>query len=184
MRRRVAEDEAALGLAGRRAENLDFFDSQYRDGEPGDVAGAVRDRLADDALVLAPAAIGGHSDHKRVRDAGLALAAEGREVVFYADLPYATAFGWPSWLTRDDGDPFLDVDAYCAESVPPGYEPTPVELSEELQRSKVQAMQAYRSQFPALEAGVQRRLTHPALIRFEMVWVRPGGGYTAPTAGL
>jgi hypothetical protein len=45
-------------------------------------------------------------------------------------------------------------------------------------------MRAYRSQFAALETGVMRRLTHPVLLRFELVWTRPGARYTAPTAGL
>src|SRR6266536_2822641 len=66
----------------------------------------------------APAAIGGHSDHELVRDVGLALAAEGRDVSFYGDLPYSTAFGWPAWVTGNEGDPFLDVDAYWALHVP------------------------------------------------------------------
>ena len=171
MRLRLEEDAAALALAGRRADNLGFVDSQYRDGPPpGDILDAVRERLPPGADVLAPASIGGHSDHELVRDVGLALAGEGRNVSLYAELPYATAFGWPAWVTGDDPDPLLDVDAYWACHVPDGYEPRVVELSPEQQETKVGAMRAYRSQFPALEAGVQRRLTHPQLLRFEVVW--------------
>src|SRR6266540_1593147 len=188
MRLRLEEDEAALALAGRRPENLGFVDSHYRDEPPSDILEAVLGRLSDGGAVIAPAAIGGHSDHELVRDVGLALAAEGRDVSFYGDLPYSTAFGWPAWVTGNEGDPFLDVDAYWALHVPDGYEPRPVELSEELQRTKLAAMRMYRSQFAAVEAGPQRRLTHPQLIRFEIFWKpHPTGespSYTSPTAGL
>src|SRR6266542_4862128 len=178
MRLRLEEDEAALALAGRRPENLGFMDSHYRDEPPRGILEAVRERLSDGGAVIAPAAIGGHSDHELVRDVGLALAAEGRDVSFYGDLPYSTAFGWPAWVTGNEGDPFLDVDAYWALHVPDGYEPQPVALSEELQRT----------QLAAVGAGPQRRLTHPQLIRFEILWTpHPTGeapSYTSPTAGL
>jgi LmbE family N-acetylglucosaminyl deacetylase len=173
MRLRLEEDAAALALAGRRAENLGFVDSQYRDGPPADgILDAVHERLPAGAEVLAPASIGGHSDHEHVRDVGLGLAADGRAVSFYADLPYATDFGWPAWVTGGEPEPFLDVDAYWALHVPAGYEPRIVELSEHEQRAKLEAMRAYRSQFPAVEAGIKRRLTHPELIRFEVLWER------------
>jgi hypothetical protein len=35
------------------------------------------------------------------------------------------------------------------------------------------AMKTYRTQFAALEAGGQRRLTHPAFVRHEVVWIQP-----------
>jgi hypothetical protein len=34
-------------------------------------------------------------------------------------------------------------------------------------------MKNYRTQFAALEAGGQRRLTHPAFVRHEVVWIQP-----------
>ena len=34
-------------------------------------------------------------------------------------------------------------------------------------------MKSYRTQFAALEADGQRRLTHPDLVRREVVWIRP-----------
>ena len=92
MRLRLEEDAAALAIAGRRAENLGFVDSQYHDSAP-----TGRERLPTGAEVIAPASIGGHSDHELVRDVGLALTSEGRRVSLYADLPYATEFGWPVW---------------------------------------------------------------------------------------
>jgi LmbE family N-acetylglucosaminyl deacetylase len=184
MQQRLAEDEAALARVGCRAENLDFLESQYRDDVVPQVFDAIGARLPNDARMLAPAGIGGHSDHELVRDAALALAEEGRDVTLYADLPYATEFGWPAWMMGAAPDPFRNVDAFWARFVPEGYEPRPVELDEELRRTKVAAMRAYRTQFAALEADSLRRLTHPDVVRFELVWTRADGSYTGPTAGL
>jgi LmbE family N-acetylglucosaminyl deacetylase len=174
VRARLEEDEAALALAGRRAEHLGLLDGQYRDGPPDGLLAALREHVAADAKVLAPASIGGHRDHVLVRDAALELAGEGREVTFYGDLPYSTEFGWPAWMTGADPDPFRNVDAYWARFVPDGYAPRPVELSAEQQRTKIEAMRAYRSQFAMLEAQGTRRLTHPEVVRFELLWVKPG----------
>jgi LmbE family N-acetylglucosaminyl deacetylase len=173
MRARLEEDEAALALAGRRAEQLDFMDDQYRDAPPEDLLAAVRARVPHDAEVYAPAAIGGHPDHELVRDVGIALAATGTTVAFYADLPYATEFGWPSWMTGETPDPFRNVDAYWGRSVPEGYDPQPIELSEKEREAKIKAMRCYRTQFSMLEGGGQRKLTHPELVRFELVWTKP-----------
>jgi len=173
MSARLKEDEAALSLAGRRAEHLGFMDNQYRHTPPEDLLAAVQPRIPHDAEVLAPAGIGGHPDHELVRDAGLALAATGTTVTFYADLPYATEFGWPCWMTGETPDPFRNVDAYWARFVPEGYEPQPIELSEKERAAKINAMRAYRTQFSMLEGGGQRKLTHPDLVRFELVWIKP-----------
>jgi LmbE family N-acetylglucosaminyl deacetylase len=173
MRARLEEDKAALARAGRRAEHLDFMDDQYRDAPPEGLLAAVRRRVPDDAEVLAPAAIGGHPDHELVRDVGLALAATGAAVTFYADLPYATEFGWPCWMTGDTPDPFRNIDAYWARFVPEGYDPQPIELSETEREAKINAMRSYRTQFSMLEGGGQRKLTHPDLVRYELVWTKP-----------
>ena len=167
MAERLAEDERALSLAGCRAENLGLLDSQYRDG-PADVVLGV----PDGAAVLAPAGIGGHSDHEAVRDAALGL---GGETALYAELPYATEFGWPAWLTGDEPDPFRDVDAYWSQFVPDGFDARPVELDEGQQRRKIEAMRAYRTQFSMLEGGPLRRLTHAELVRFEVLFERSNG---------
>jgi len=172
MHARLAEDEEALALAGRRADSLVFLDAQYREAAPTGIVEAVNERLRDDAAVFAPAGIGGHPDHELIRDVGLALAADGRRVSLYGDIPYATEFGWPPWMTGDDPEPLREVDAYWARFVPEGYAPFPVELDDTQQRRKVAAMRTYRTQFPILEAGPLRRLTHPTLVPFELIWVR------------
>jgi hypothetical protein len=43
-------------------------------------------------------------------------------------------------------------------------------LSEEQRTAKLEAMRAYATQFPALDGGPQRRLSHPDLLAYELVW--------------
>jgi LmbE family N-acetylglucosaminyl deacetylase len=161
MAERLEEDRRALSLTGCRGEYLGYLDSQYRNG-PADLTLSV----PSSAAVFAPAGIGGHSDHEAVRDAALGLAAE---VTLYADLPYATEFGLPG------SDPLRDIDFYWSRFVPKGFEPRTVELDQAQQASKIEAMRAYRTQFAILEGGPLRRLTHPDLIRFEVLFERVSG---------
>jgi hypothetical protein len=177
MRDRLEEDGRALALAGRSATGLDFLDAQYRDGplDTEALEAALAHAAGDDELVAA-AGIGEHSDHVAVRDAALALGARGAAVSFYAELPYATEFGWPAWVDASEPDTFVDPDAYWSDAWAPlfdaRYAPIPIELDEEAQRSKIQAMREYRTQFPALEGGDRRRLTHPTLVRYEVLFVQ------------
>ena len=48
VRMRIEEDRQALALAGRRAVNLPFLDSQYREGDqtPEEIVEALRGRIA------------------------------------------------------------------------------------------------------------------------------------------
>jgi len=48
-----------------------------------------------------------------------------------------------------------------------------VTLDDPTQQRKIEAIKTCRTQFSALEAGAQRRLTHPDLVRHEVVWIRP-----------
>jgi LmbE family N-acetylglucosaminyl deacetylase len=177
--KRIEEDRAALALAGREPTNLPFVEAQYRKEPPtlDEVLPAIREHVSESAEVFAPAGIGNHSAHLLIREAALELAGDGVTVSFYADIPYATEFGWPAWVSGGDPAPFLDVDAAWSEALDPilqaDYEPRVVTLDEEAQRRKVEAMETYRTQFAALEAGGQRRLTHPELVRSEVVWMRP-----------
>jgi LmbE family N-acetylglucosaminyl deacetylase len=180
VRDRLKEDRAALALAGRKATNLRLVEAQYRRSRPTleEVFPPIRMRLAGGQRLVAPAGIGGHSAHRLVRAAAFLLAAEGFPVSFFADVPYATEFGWPAWATGAGRDALLDVDSAWSEDVEPlleaGYEPRAVTLDEDAQRRKVEAMRRYKTQFAALEAGGQRRLTHPDLVRCEVVWVPRG----------
>jgi LmbE family N-acetylglucosaminyl deacetylase len=174
VRERLEEDAAALALAGRTAIALDLVERQYTGTLPklDDVVRALA--AIDGDELFAPAGIGAHSAHVLVRDAALKL---DRPSTFYADVPYATAFGWPAWVTGAERDASLDVDAdwdAALESLSgAGYEPRAVRLSAEQQRRKVGAMRTYGTQFAALEAGGQRRLTHAELVAWEVVWALP-----------
>src|SRR5690349_6652137 len=61
--------------------------------------------------VVAPAAIGGHPDHVLAREAArVACARTGVPLRLYADLPYASSGGWPTW-TASGGASDLVGDA-------------------------------------------------------------------------
>jgi hypothetical protein len=105
------------------------------------------------------------------------LPGRGNAVSFYADIPYATEFGWPAWVRAVEPEPFLDVDVAWSENLEPilaaGWQPKVVTLDEAGQQRKIEAMRTYRTQFAGLEPDGQRRLTHPDLVRHEVVWIRP-----------
>jgi LmbE family N-acetylglucosaminyl deacetylase len=176
VRERLAEDREALALAGREGTYLGFVERQYGAEHPSveELAAALRERVPAASEIFAPAGIGDHSAHALTRQAALELAGEGRTVRFYADLPYATEFGWPAWVTGGEADPYRDVDAAWRADAEPlieaGYRPQAVTLSDELRAQKAQALTRYRSQLSALDGGPQRRLTHPELLRYEVFW--------------
>lgn len=179
MRERLAEDAQALGFAGRTALNLGFLDGQYRTAPPP--VEAVADRLAgvlDPATrVYAPAALGAVADHDLVRAAAVALEQRGYDVTFYADLPHAIQFGWPSAVTGMPRDAAVDVDAYweamLARSLPDA-EAFALEvhaLDDRALAAKLAAMRTYRTQLPTLVA-LNARLVEPATLRYEATWRR------------
>ena len=172
---RVEEDRAALAVAGRRSVNLDFLDAQYGlDGRDGaELTAALRDCLPRSALVYVPAAFASlghgrhfnlpqdtpHPDHVAVREAGRALAADGREVVLYADLPHASVGTGEDWPRSA---PWLD-----------GVAPEPHPLAADAFDRKLRATREYRSQLGALEHMFGRPVDDPLLLRDEVVWRPP-----------
>jgi LmbE family N-acetylglucosaminyl deacetylase len=127
MRRRRADDFAALELLGRIPIQMDLLDVQYRLNSDGDLRAAVErapgrfvELVADhDAIrmpvhvmrsalppilddtrtgIYAPVGIGGHPDHADVGQLGVRLWQEGHDVRFYGDMPYLIRHGFPSWL--------------------------------------------------------------------------------------
>ena len=116
---RIGLDRAAAGRIGAKPVYLGFRDCLYR-GSPdggswhyadlgqvfgtahpadahlaGEVAETIVPLLPQDrqVRVLAPLAVGGHVDHRIVRDAGLLLARQGWPVRFYEDVPYVMRGG-------------------------------------------------------------------------------------------
>ena len=168
---RRAEDREALALAGRRPVHLAYVESQYRSNDPSidELATAIAEHVPDGAIIAAPAAIKGHADHVLVRRAATALSAPG-EVTLYADLPYATRFGWPAWVTGGEPTSNVDVDAYWRLYLDDDRRPVIRRLTEEQQAVKLEALGAYRSQLAALDGGPQRRVSHPELIAYEAFW--------------
>jgi LmbE family N-acetylglucosaminyl deacetylase len=180
VRERHAEDCAALAMAAREPENLSFLDGQYRDGEPAlePIVEAIASAAPADAPLLAAAGLDGHRDHRLVRAAAMALHAAGRPVVLYADVPHATRFGWPTWVTGEPVDPHLDPEAFWShQMVDTGVDLTALspavrELDpSELERKRA-AVREYRTQVPALEWEFGM-LARPEVLRYEVVWPLP-----------
>jgi LmbE family N-acetylglucosaminyl deacetylase len=183
---RRAEDAAALRLLGARAAHLDELDAQYRDGPP-DLDRAVRMMtalLSEADEVWLPAAIGGHSDHVLARNAGLrAAAAAGKaEVLLYADFPYVIAYGWPSWVSGQAADPYLDAGYWlAAELAAVGLDgralvPAVTRLSTTQRAAKAAVIAAYRSQAPALRLGPADLAGDPGKLDYELSWRMPLAG--------
>jgi LmbE family N-acetylglucosaminyl deacetylase len=169
MRRRRAEDVAALAVLVAEARHLDYHDAMYRTG-PGDywlyqdleaffgdlhpvdpvaVDGArqLADRLAkvvplDGHQVLcAPLGLGHHVDHQLVHAAARRLLARGHRVAFYEDFPYA----------KQEGAVVLAQ----AEAGAGDWLEEPVAVDAADVRAKVSALSHYRSQMATLFGGTE-----------------------------
>ena len=151
---RLAEDSHALSLAGRSASSLGFLDRQYRDGDQplAALSRAVAQRVPDDALVMAPAALGSHADHEHAREVGLELRRRGIAVAFYADLPHASDRGWP---------PSASAPAWARSRVRT--------LSDAELRRKMEAVRCYGTQLGALEDRFSI-VSDPEVLRYEVFW--------------
>ncbi|HUC36600.1 MAG TPA: PIG-L family deacetylase [Acidimicrobiales bacterium] len=176
---RLAEDVAALAIAGRRATNLDFLDAQYRDEAlaVNQVGAAVQSAAFQAAWLCAPAGIGCHPDHVSVREAALQIGREsGLPVFLYADFPYAVRWGWPHWVSGSAPRPHLVPEAGWAMDMAgasvdsDSLVPEVRVLTDEEVTGKVQALRCYRTQFAALNAGPLDRMLHPEIVRFELRW--------------
>lgn len=172
---RREEDRAALRLAGRTGVGLGV-----RPPATVHAAAHVGELLA--AAVPAgselhlPAGIGGHAAHVLVRDTGLALRRRAAGTLLYADVPYATRYGWPGWVTGDPPDPFLRPDAAWKRDVASapldgaGMTPVVARLDAGQAERKLAAVRCYRTQLAALEEGPVGRVSHPRLRGFELAW--------------
>jgi LmbE family N-acetylglucosaminyl deacetylase len=178
VRARVSDDERALALAGSRRLNLGFLDAQYRDAPltPRELAEAVRRAVPAASELHAPAGLGGHPDHTATREAALMLADGGPPLFLYADLPYATFYGWPHWVTGSEPVPHLVPEADWERWLDPlgrrgaRLEPVAEELADDEERAKLEAMRAYRTQFAATNGGPFDHLGHPLVLGFELRW--------------
>jgi LmbE family N-acetylglucosaminyl deacetylase len=172
MHERLEEDRRAMESLECHASNLDLLDHQYRD-EPADVQAlveAIRTELSREAEIWAPAALTRHPDHVAVRTAALAL---NERVVLYADLPHASARGWPPFVV--DGGSAAVQDAWCAALAATAI---PVEslharvhrLADEEYASKIELVRFYASQIATLERDFGRAIDDPDLLGYEVEW--------------
>jgi hypothetical protein len=178
MRDLAEEDRQARGISGTPAVDLDLLDRQYRRTSvtTRELHAAVAPLLKGVSHVWVPAALGDPDpDRTAVRELGAALDGEF-EIRVYADLPYATQAGWPHWVTGDERNPFLDVDAawrlsLASTGLPMAdMQPIRVPLTRRQRAQKIAACQCYRSQMPAVERGIFQALTHPSVVGFEVYW--------------
>jgi LmbE family N-acetylglucosaminyl deacetylase len=184
VRERLAEDLEALASAGASPVHLGFLDAQYRGCRARPALAAVDAEIAlalpAASVVYAPLGVG-HSDHRFVRRFAAALAQAGLPVRIYADIPYVSGYGWPSWVTGEPSDPRLRVDVHLAgllRQVPelsaPAADVEVVRLSTAQRTAKLEAMRTYRTQFAALDQGPLRAISQPSIHGFEVFWPLPG----------
>ncbi len=177
VRERRAEDRAALAPTGRRAVALGLLDHQHRDRDVDTDAlhQALDEAASGDARVLAPAALGGHPDHRAVRDGALALRGGGREVALYADLPHAVLSGWPSLVTGEHPERRPDPAARWDEELRraglslAALHARVRRLDEPAHERKLAAIRCYRTQVPGLQAASHGRVLGGDL-RYEVVF--------------
>jgi LmbE family N-acetylglucosaminyl deacetylase len=179
---RLAEDAAVMSLLSARGSYLDEREVQYRQPEPAPdidrLAGRIAEHLTGASEVLLPAAIGRHPDHVLARDAGLrAAAATGhRDVVLYADFPYVITYGWPSWVSGQPADPYLNSEVWLAEQFAAAGLDAPVRSAEVIRLSsaqraaKVEIISAYRTQASALGLTPAALARDPAKLDYELCW--------------
>lgn len=175
MEERRAEDREAFAIAGRTAIDLDFLDEQYEPvGQPLDlIVERLRDVIDPAAVIYAPAALGDHGDHERVRSAAIQLGQDGQAVRLYADHPHAVRRGWPIWIDGTEPGAGHAVVAHWRERL------GSVGLSQEVpaihhldaaeQRHKLRAVSAYRTQIRALGEAFGEVDGFPAFPH-EFVW--------------
>jgi LmbE family N-acetylglucosaminyl deacetylase len=189
VRERVQEDREALAVAKREPVNLGFLDAQYRDvGQPvAPVVAQLEGQLSPGFHVYAPAAFSGHSDHALVRAAALELRQSGFAVSLYADLPHATVHGWPAWVTGRRAAVTRDIaaaawDRTLAETglSPAAMPPKVHELDSHSHARKLDALQAYVTQFQALAEFAGRPLTDRETLGYEVVWTLPAAATHSP----
>jgi LmbE family N-acetylglucosaminyl deacetylase len=185
VRERIEEDRRALAAAGRAATNLTFLDEQYRDQDQ------TLDPLADElaamiepgTLIYAPAALGAHADHLLVRAAALRLRASGHPVALYADLPHASARGWPSWVRSSGAQDSQDLAGAFWDRALTGTQvgsPTVHRLGGEVLARKLAAVRAYATQLPALAEYSGRPLDDPEVLGYEVFWATAGPAHEEP----
>jgi LmbE family N-acetylglucosaminyl deacetylase len=185
---RIAEDRAALALAGREPVNLPFLDAQYRPPPPAptlaELDAAVAGAVAAASRALVPAGLGNHPDHLLVRRYGRALLAAGIPVTLYAELPYGVRHGWPPWVDGSEPVANRDVDAFWLSflagvpELPPLRSARIEALDPDAAAAKAAALRCYATQLPCLDYAAAGLLERPEVIGYEVSWELRGADGT------
>lgn len=146
---RREEDERAMAVLGCTYEHWGYLDAIYRHpaydseerlfGAPAEETALEEELYArcaalPEGLFLFPLAVGHHVDHQLLFRVGRTLAAAGRPVAFYEDLPYTAWEGGPQARLEELGAALEPV----AVDITAGWE------------TKIAALSCYASQFAAL----------------------------------
>ena len=170
---RRLENAEALATTAAQAINLDFLDRQYQPFRSRDVEEIV-DRIEDtsnaDTAFLAPIGIGTHfrihPDHIDTRKVGIELMERGRDVTFYADLPYLLPIRnlseWPSDLPKKRIERALKMPVTI----------DPYELTQEEQMRKQEALSEFVTQMPMVSKLALGALGSVDAYKWEVV-IRP-----------
>lgn len=144
---REGENNAALRPTGALSLNLPFKDTVFRqEGElsPEELSEHLAKILYKDSQVLAPIGFSfsyWHPDHVLTREAAKLLMHMGKQVTYYADIPYVLKpgmlSGWPNQLPTEAIKRILDTDV----------EVLPIELDDDTCNDKEAAVKTYASQF-------------------------------------
>lgn len=179
---RLAEDAAVMRLLSARGSYLDEREMQYRQAEPAPdidrLAGRIAEHLTSADEVWLPAAIGRNPDHVLARDAGLRAAAATAhgDVVLYADFPYVITYGWPSWVSGQPADPYLNSEIWLAEQLAAAGFDAPVRSAEVIKlnsaqrATKAEIIATYRTQASVLGLTPAALARDPAKLGFELYW--------------
>lgn len=158
---RRKENQIALAGTETTVTNLDYLDYPY-DSSPRNVTemtSTVWHAASVDAVFFAAAGIARygrrvHPDHITTRDIGRRIVELGRNVLFYAEYPYAYPFilypHWPEHIPVEGLKRALQMNV----------EIEPYELTREQQARKRQAAERYGSQYPVImehNFGVMKR---------------------------
>jgi LmbE family N-acetylglucosaminyl deacetylase len=154
MRLRRLEDRRALEPLDVDVQQLNLVESQYADrASAAAVSAAIALSLPPRCeLLVAPAGIGGHPDHLKVRAAAIELAESlGIALELYAELPYAVQHGWPREVDRRGPGGAADPMASWAAFLPPAAaEMRVIALSASERQAKRRSAEVYVTQWAAL----------------------------------
>jgi LmbE family N-acetylglucosaminyl deacetylase len=178
VRERLAEDDRAMCLIGCETARAGLPEHQYRDALDQDALLSAIAPYVDKAReVWIPAGLGGHPDHVALRDAVLSVAAGlPVESHLYADIPAGLWYGWPSWVTGEPADDYLDPDYFFqAELAQRGLDagnltPEVFPLDAAMRKHKEQVLHCYRSQLPALSMTFNNPTLWDAVLAYEAGW--------------